>query len=130
MAVYVTRLFDKKFKNERLTDHELLRIASEVMDGRYEGDLGGGVIKKRIGLTSGKRGGARTIIFFKMGTHLFFADGWKKNQVSHGAKEIQDDVLASYKDLASDLLKLYPEQIERLKHAKQLREVQRDGRES
>lgn len=126
MAVYVTRLFDKKFRNERLTDSELLRIANDVIAGRYEGNLGGGVIKKRIALLSGKRSGARTIIFFKIGAHLFFADGWKKNQVSKGRKEIEDDVLASWKDIANDLFKLNPQQLERLKQAKQLREVQSD----
>ena len=88
------------------------------------------MIKKRIALTSGKRAGARIIIFFKSGKNLFFVDGWKKNQVNHRVKEIPDDALASYKDLAGDLLKLTEQQIERLKQAKQLREVKGDDCES
>lgn len=110
-------------KGEHLTEDLLLEIAQEVMDGRFEGDLGGGVIKKRIALDAGKRGGARTIIFFKVGSHLFFADGWRKKQSRKNGKEIQDDELAIYKDIAGDLLKLDAQQIERLVKANELREV-------
>lgn len=55
MAIFTTRLFDKKLKSEQLTDDNLCDIAREVMDGRFEADLGGGVIKKRIALSAGKR---------------------------------------------------------------------------
>ncbi|WP_145542463.1 type II toxin-antitoxin system RelE/ParE family toxin [Yersinia alsatica] len=124
MAVYATKLFDKKLKNERLPDSYLCEIAYEVMEGRFEGDLGGGVIKKRIVLKAGKSSGAKTIIFFKAGSNLFFATGWRKNQVRKGVKEIQDDELALFKDIASDLFKLTVQQIDRLIKARELREVE------
>ncbi len=127
MAVYTTRLFDRKMKGEHLTEDLLFEVAQEVMDGRFEGDLGGGVIKKRVALGAGKRGGARTIIFFKVGSHLFFADGWRKNQSRKSGKEIQDDELAIYRDIAGDLLKLNTQQIERLVKANELREVKCNG---
>lgn len=78
MAIFATRLFDKKFKSLFVTDSQLCSIAYEVMNGRFEGDLGGGVIKKRIAINAGKSGGARTIIFFKLGTHLFLLTAGKK----------------------------------------------------
>ncbi|QHP78585.1 type II toxin-antitoxin system RelE/ParE family toxin [Pectobacterium carotovorum] len=127
MAVYTTKLFDKKLRSEILSDGYLCEIAHEVMNGRFEGDLGGGVIKKRIALNAGKSVGARTIIFFKLGSNLFFADGWKKNQVRKGVKEIQDDELAVYKDIAGDLLQLTVQQIAQLVKVKELREVECDG---
>lgn len=129
MAIFATRLFDKKFKSLFVTDSQLCSIAYEVMNGRFEGDLGGGVIKKRIAINAGKSGGARTIIFFKLGTHLFFADGWKKNQVRKNAKEIPDDELEIYRDIAGDLLRLNAKQITQLIQAKELREVNCDGSE-
>ncbi|WCG83257.1 type II toxin-antitoxin system RelE/ParE family toxin [Pectobacterium sp. A5351] len=127
MAVYTTKLFDKKLKSEILSDSYLCEIANDVMNDRVEGDLGGGVLNKRIALNAGKSAGARTIIFFKLGSNLFFADGWKKNQVRKGVKEIQDDELAVYKDIADDLLQLTVQQIARLVKVKELREVKCDG---
>ncbi|MBN3063262.1 type II toxin-antitoxin system RelE/ParE family toxin [Pectobacterium aquaticum] len=53
MAVYTTKLFDKKLKSEILSDSYLCKIANDVMNGRFEGDLGGGVLKKRIALNAG-----------------------------------------------------------------------------
>ncbi|WP_409159857.1 type II toxin-antitoxin system RelE/ParE family toxin [Pectobacterium sp. B2J-2] len=89
MAVYTTKLFDKKLKSEMLSDSYLCEIAHEVMNGRVEGDLGGGVLKKRIALNAGKSAGARTIIFFKLGSNLFFADGWKKIRSGKALKKFR-----------------------------------------
>ncbi|WP_118986876.1 type II toxin-antitoxin system RelE/ParE family toxin [Photorhabdus sp. CRCIA-P01] len=129
MAVYKTKIFNKKNdKKIHLSGSELIKAAHEVMAGSYEANLGGGVIKKRIPLLGkGKSGGARTIIFFKVGKHLFFADGWAKSDLSSkGAKEIEDDVLASYKDLAKDLLDFNDTQINKMIELSLLVEVKDD----
>ena len=82
-----------------------MKAAKEVENGIFGADLGGGVIKKRIALDNkGKSGGARTVIFFRSGTHVFFADGWAKSNVKKGRKEIEDDILETYKDLADMFL--------------------------
>lgn len=105
MAYYKTRLFKKKTKRTGLSDASLFNAAKEVESGLHDGDLGGGVIKKRVAIkNAGKRGGARTIIFFKSGSHMFFVDGWEKKDVPRGAKEIEEHVLETYKDLASTFL--------------------------
>ena len=109
MAIYKTKLFNKKNEKKiQLDDTELLKAANEVIAENYESNLGGGVIKKRIPLLGkGKSGGVRTIIFFKVGKHLFFADGWKKSSLSSkGTKEIESDEIDTYKDIAKDLLGL------------------------
>ncbi|MBV7404180.1 type II toxin-antitoxin system RelE/ParE family toxin [Enterobacter sp. ENT03] len=105
MAYYKTRLFKRKTKHTSLSDESLLKAAKEVESGQHDGDLGGGVIKKRIAIkNAGKRGGARTIIFFKSGSHVFFVDGWEKKDVPKSSKEIEEDELETYKDLASAFL--------------------------
>lgn len=73
LAIYTTKLFDRKMKKEDVTDVDLCQAASEVMNSCFEADLGGGVLKKRLALQSGKSGGARSIIFFKKGSHVFFS---------------------------------------------------------
>lgn len=105
MAYYKTRLFKRKIKHTGLSNASLLNAAKEVESGLHDGDLGGGVIKKRIAIKNvGKRSGARTIIFFKSGSHVFFVDGWEKKDVPKSSKEIEEDVLETYKDLASAFL--------------------------
>ncbi|MCT8351054.1 type II toxin-antitoxin system RelE/ParE family toxin [Photorhabdus kayaii] len=125
MAVYLTKLFNKKAKKLKITTDTLLKAASEVMNGVFEADLGGGVIKKRVPLKgTGKSGGTRTIIFFKSGTNLFFFDGWSKSEVSgKGAKEIEDDDLEGYKDVAAELLKYDDKKIKKMLELKLLVEV-------
>ncbi|PWC13919.1 type II toxin-antitoxin system RelE/ParE family toxin [Brenneria corticis] len=128
LAIYTTKLFDRKMKKEYVTDGDLCLAALEVMNGDFEADLGGGVLKKRLALQLGKSGGARSIIFFKKGCDVFFFDGWRKNQITKkGVKEIEDDVLKTYKDFAAVFLQYDAATIARLKKAKQLREVNCDG---
>ncbi len=88
MAIYLTKLFNKKAKKLKITTDTLLKAASEVMNGVFEADLGGGVIKKRVPLKgTGKSGGTRTIIFFKSGTNLFFSMAGQK--VKSAEKELR-----------------------------------------
>ncbi|MEM5717204.1 type II toxin-antitoxin system RelE/ParE family toxin [Proteus mirabilis] len=47
MVIYKTKMFKNSFKKITLTNAELIAIATEVLAGQFEADLGGGVIKKR-----------------------------------------------------------------------------------
>lgn len=48
--------------------------------GKFEAKLGGNIYKKRVALQGrGKRGGARTIVAFKLGDKAFFVYGYAKN---------------------------------------------------
>lgn len=52
-----------------------------MKQGLYEANLGGNIYKKRIALgNKGKRGGARTIIAFKIQGKAFFIYGFAKNK--------------------------------------------------
>ncbi|ENR5392405.1 TPA: type II toxin-antitoxin system RelE/ParE family toxin [Providencia rettgeri] len=125
MAIYKTKMFKNSAKKIRLSDFELFNAAMDVFAGRYEADLGGGVIKKRLPRQGkGKSGGIRTVIFYKQGRHLFFADAWLKSHLkSKSTKEIEDDLLESYKDIAKALLQADDAQINMMLKANLLMEV-------
>lgn len=128
MVIYKTKMFKNSFKKITLTNAELIAIATEVLAGQFEADLGGGVIKKRACIQGkGKSSGIRTIIFYKQGNNLFFADGWKKSSLSSKkTKEITDDELESYKDLAKGLFNANQNKIDKMIALGLLTEVKYD----
>ena len=76
--------FKKWSKSEKLSDQNLAKAISEIEDGLIDANLGGGLIKKRVAIgSSGKSGGARTIIAYKKGEKAFFLYGFKKNEMSN-----------------------------------------------
>jgi hypothetical protein len=79
--------FLKWQKKQLITDKCLLKAASEIRAGLYDAKLNGIVYKKRIQVPGrGKRSGARTLLAYKCGTHIFFLHGFLKNEkenISH-----------------------------------------------
>ena len=72
-----------------------------MLQGLIDADLGGGIVKKRIGLAGrGKRGGARTLIATNRGNRWFFVYGFEKNDRTN----IADDELEALQDIAKQLL--------------------------
>lgn len=66
-------------------DNAICHAVSEMAQGLIDADLGGNVVKKRIGLSGqGKRGGARTIVATKMADSWFFLYGFGKNERAVG----------------------------------------------
>lgn len=77
--VFKTRHFQRWMRKSRLTDAALCEAVEEMIAGLIDADLGGGVVKKRIGLSGrGKRGGARTLLATNKGTRWFFVFGFEK----------------------------------------------------
>lgn len=61
--VFKTRHFSRWMPKTELTDAALCEAVAEMAQGLIDADLGGGVVKKRVGLAGrGKRGGARTLV--------------------------------------------------------------------
>jgi len=88
----MTKTFARWFRTSKLNERALLEAAAEVAGGRVEASLGGGLYKKRIGRkgVSGKRGGYRTIIAFRLESHLFLLFGFRKQDRSNiGEKELR-----------------------------------------
>ena len=86
-----------------------------MAEGLIDADLGGGIVKKRVGLAGrGKRGGARTLVATNKGTRWFFLYGFEKNDRAN----ITDDELEALKSIAEQLL---------ARTGKQLDEAVQDG---
>ena len=99
--VFKTRHFSRWMRKTELTDSALLNAVEEMAQGLIDADLGGGVVKKRIGLAGrGKRGGARTLVATNKGNRWFFVYGFEKNERAN----IADDELEALRDIAEQLL--------------------------
>lgn len=88
-------------RKTELTDIALCGAVDEMAQGLIDADLGGYVVKKRIGLAGrGKRGGARTLVVTNKGNRWFFVYGFEKNDRA----SIADEELDALHDLARQLL--------------------------
>ncbi|WP_455916232.1 type II toxin-antitoxin system RelE/ParE family toxin [Pantoea agglomerans] len=131
MTVYVTKIFERNLKKEGIDDARLCIAAQEIISGLYDADLGGNVFKKRLPLAAGKSGGARTVVAYKSGKHLFFVNGWtKKGLPKGGQKEISDAELQGYRDAAAEMLAMTDKNLEDAVKSKIFREVKCDGKPS
>ena len=84
MRIIKTKEFKKWGISENISDQNLIKAISEIESGLIDVNLGGGLIKKRVAIgSSGKSGGARTIIAYKKGKRAFFLYGFKKNEMSN-----------------------------------------------
>lgn len=113
--VFKTRHFNRWMRKTELSDRALCAAVDEMAQGLIDADLGGGVVKKRIGLAGrGKRGGARTLVATNRGNRWFFVYGFEKNDRAN----IADDELEALQDIASQLL---------ARSGQQLNEAVQDG---
>lgn len=104
-----TRFFNRWTLRVGLTDAALLTAVREISQGLVDGDLGGGVLKKRVGVPGrGKSGGARVLLATNRGERWFFMFGFLKNQRSN----ISPCELEALRELAGDLLDLNERQID------------------
>ena len=99
--VFKSRHFSRWMRKTELTDSALCAAVDEMLQGLIDADLGGGIVKKRIGLAGrGKRGGARTLIATNRGNRWFFVYGFEKNDRTN----IADVELEALQDIAKQLL--------------------------
>jgi len=106
--VFKTRHFQRWMRKTELTDPALCAAVTEMAQGLIDADLGGGVVKKRVGRAGrGKRGGARTLVATNKGSRWFFVFGFEKNDRAN----IDDDEREALQTLAADLLARTPAQL-------------------
>lgn len=99
--VFKTRHFSRWMRKTELTDSALCAAVAEMVQGLIDADLGGGVVKKRVGLAGrGKSGGARTLVATNKGSRWFFVFGFEKNDRAN----ITSDELEALQNLAHELL--------------------------
>ena len=81
VRVFKTATFQKYAIREGIANASLLGAIERAGAGSVDADLGGGLIKQRIGRRgAGKSGGYRTIILFRAGVRAVFVFGFAKSQ--------------------------------------------------
>ena len=120
MRVFKTRFFNRWMRKTELTDRALCEAVDEMARGLIDADLGGGVVKKRIGLAGrGKRGGARTLVATNRVNKWFFLYGFEKNDRAN----ITDDELEALKEIADLLLARTGQQLDEATEDGSLQEI-------
>jgi hypothetical protein len=124
MSVYLTKEFARFARKAGLADVKLLQAAADVVAGRCDADLSGGVFKQRVAREGGgKSGGFRTIILFRVGSHCFFAHGFAKSDKAN----VSTKDLKALKGLADLLLGFSNARIESAIDVGELIEVMSDA---
>ncbi len=124
MAVYKTRWFARWARKEGLTTPLLCEAVRVMMAGIYDADLGGGLVKKRIGRPGrGKSGGFRTLVATNKGDRWFFVFGFPKNERSN----IGRDEKEALKKLSAHLLSMTAAALTKARQAGELMEVNCDA---
>lgn len=120
MRLFKTKWFARFARKERIDDSQLTGAVREVEMGLNDGDLGTGLIKKRVSrVGAGKRGGYRTIVVYRTGTRSIFVYGFPKSAKANlSALELD-----GYQKLAKLYLKFSDADIEKALDAGELLEV-------
>lgn len=128
VKIYVTDDFEKLIRKAKLNDEIVVKMAKELNDGLYDGELQNGTLyKKRIPSPGqGKRESNRSIVAIQKDDRIFFIDGWRKKDVPKKGKEIPDDLLEMYKLLSDSFRSFTDAQIEQNIADGLLREVNND----
>jgi hypothetical protein len=118
--VFKTKTF-ARWARKLLSDAALCEAAREIEMGLFEGDLGGGLCKKRVALPGqGKSGSARTLVAKKHRDALFFLAGREK---SDAGADFSDSEIQAVKIVASGLVLATSEKINELVDAAILKEI-------
>lgn len=116
----MTRFFHRWADDVGLTSAVLARAIREIEDGLSDGDLGGGIVKKRLRVRGrGKSGGARVLLATNRRDRWIFVYGFLKNERAN----ISGRELVALRGLSRDLLALTEEQIDGKAHEKILIEI-------
>jgi len=120
MRVLATRYFARWAEADGLSHEQICGAVAELQNGLHDGNLGGSVYKKRIGVNGrGKRGSVRTIIAFRISKNVFCLYGYPKNE----RDDIDKDELTGFKKVARFYLGLNDYQIDGLIKIGELVEV-------
>jgi hypothetical protein len=122
--VFMTRQFLRRLRKTKLTESALCLAVTETSNGLIDADVGGGVLKKRVAMPGrGKSGSARTLLATNRASRWFFVFGFEKNERSNvTAKEVE-----ALQQLAADLLRLSPSQLDEHVGSDTLKEICHDN---
>jgi hypothetical protein len=101
VRVFVTKVFARFARKERLDNGRLCEAIARAERGAVDADLGGHLIKQRVARPGGGRsGGTRTVIAYRAEQRSVFLYGFAKNERDN----IDDRELADLKKLARHYL--------------------------
>jgi hypothetical protein len=124
LRVFRNKPFSRFARKYGIADSELCRSAASADRGLVAADLGGGVIKQRIARPgSGKSGGFRVLIVFRIGALAIFVHGFAKNE----ADNIGPVELTALKKLAGELFSYRELELQQAVSNGTLMEVHCDG---
>lgn len=110
MRIFQSRWFKRFARKEGIADNVLWEAVARAEKGQIDADLGGEVIKQRIGkLGQGRSKGYRTIILFRRGARAFFVYGFSKSQRAN-IDNINDE-LEQFKEASKLVLALNEAQL-------------------
>lgn len=123
MRVFKNKWFASFAKKEGITDVLLCEAVVRAQRGLIDANLGGGLIKQRIGRPgAGKSGGYRAIIVFRSGYRAFMVFGFAKSR----RESLEHDEEEVYKDIGQELLSATDIELGQLITTGYLTEVQYD----
>lgn len=111
MRIFKNAWFECFARKQCIPDKALLEAIERAEKGQIDADLGGGVIKQRVGRKGqGKSRGFRTTILYHSARRAFFVYGFAKSERDN----IDDDEEAQFKKAAAHVLGLTDEQLAQL----------------
>jgi hypothetical protein len=120
LRVFVTKVFARFARKERLDDERLCEAIARAERGLVDADLGGHLIKQRVARPGGGRsGGARTVIAHRAARRSVFLYGFAKSERGN----IDDWELDGLKKLAKHYLSYSDQQIATALAQMELREI-------
>lgn len=110
LRVLKTKQFLRFARRERIMDATLRETIQRAEEGLIDAQLGGGVIKQRVGRPrQGRSGGFRVLIAYRPGTLSVFLYGFAKNERDN----VDNTELATLRDIARGWLQADAEAIRR-----------------
>ncbi len=120
LRVFVTKVFARFARKERLDDERLCQAIARAEAGLVDAALGTGLIKQRVARRGGGRsGGYRTVIAYRTSSRSVFLYGFSKSE----RENIDDRELDGFRKLARLYLDFSDMQIAMALAAEELREV-------
>lgn len=124
IRIFQTRWFVRYAKWERISDARLVEAVRRAENGLIDADLGGGVIKQRVGRPGqGRSGGYRVLVAFRPADRAVFIFGFSKSARGN----VSPDELETAKKVAAYWLEASPVEIDHAIDEGKLVEVQREN---
>jgi len=120
MRIFKTKWFIRFARKQGIKDSKLIKAIEEIEEGLNDGDLGGGLMKKRVARTGeGKSGSYRTIVVYRSKIRSVFVYAFPKNEKAN----LSPEELEAYKELAGLFLSYKDEEIAKALREGELKEV-------